>query len=78
MPEGVRVGRIDTVRPEHSPEAMGRPSVVTERRGEVYVYRRHDEPCLVCGATIRTQLLAGRNVYWCPRCQPAYRPRSQH
>jgi len=75
MAEGVRVGRIDTVRPEHSPEAMGRPSVVTERRGEVYVYRRHDEPCLVCGTRIRTQVLAGRNVYWCPRCQPAYRPR---
>src|SRR4051812_10359145 len=28
MAEGVRTGRIDTVRPEHTPEAMGRPARV--------------------------------------------------
>jgi endonuclease-8 len=34
-----------------------------------YVYRRHGEPCRVCGSRIRTQVLAGRNLFWCGRCQ---------
>ena len=42
-------GRIDTVRPEHTPEAMGRPPRVDRHGGEVYVYRRAGQPCLVCG-----------------------------
>ena len=49
MREGVRTGRIDTVRPEHTPEAMGRPPRVDDHGGEVYVYRRTGQPCLVCG-----------------------------
>ena len=49
MAEGVRTGRIDTVRPEHTPEAMGRPPRVDDHGGEVYVYRRTGQPCLVCG-----------------------------
>ncbi len=32
MAEGVRSGRIDTVRPEHTPEAMGRPRRAPARR----------------------------------------------
>ncbi len=40
MREGVRTGRIDTVRPEHTPEAMGRPPRQDDHGGEVYVYRR--------------------------------------
>ena len=51
MAEGVRTGRIDTVRPEHTPEAMGRPPRVDDHGGEVYVYRRTGQPCLVCGST---------------------------
>ena len=27
------------------------------------------EPCRVCGSTIRTRLVAGRNLFWCGRCQ---------
>lgn len=69
MAEGVRVGRIDTVRPEHTPEAMGRPPRVDEHGGEVYVYRRAGLPCLVCGAVVATVELAGRNLFWCPGCQ---------
>ena len=57
MHEGVRTGRIDTVRPEHTPEAMGRPPRVDDHGGEVYVYRRHGQPCLVCGTRVRTQVL---------------------
>ena len=76
MAEGVRTGRIDTVRPEHTPEAMGRPPRVDDHGGEVYVYRRTGQPCLVCGARVRTQVLLGRNLFWCPRCQPAFRSRA--
>jgi DNA-formamidopyrimidine glycosylase len=76
MAEGVRTGRIDTVRPEHTPEAMARPARVDDHGGEVYVYRRADQPCHVCGATIRTTELAGRNLFWCPRCQPKFRSRA--
>ncbi len=70
MGEGVRVGRIDTVRPEHTPEAMGRPPRVDGHGGEVYVYRRAGLPCLVCGGEVRTVEVAARNLFWCPVCQP--------
>ena len=69
MPIGVRAGRIDTVRDEHTPEAMGRPPRVDDHGGEVYVYRRAGQACLVCGSRIRTEVLAGRNLFWCGRCQ---------
>ncbi|RFS82557.1 Fpg/Nei family DNA glycosylase [Actinomadura spongiicola] len=69
MAEGVRVGRIDTVRAEHTPEAMGRPPRVDGHGGEVYVYRRAGLPCLVCGTVVATVELAGRNLFWCPGCQ---------
>ena len=76
MAEGVRTGRIDTVRPEHTPEAMGRAPRVDDHGGEVYVYRRAGQPCHVCGAGVRTDVLLGRNLFWCPRCQPRFRSRA--
>ena len=76
LADGVRVGRIDTVRPEHTPEAMGRPPRADDHGGEVYVYRRTGQPCLVCGRPVRTAELAGRNVFWCSHCQPKYRSRA--
>ncbi|MFI6350753.1 Fpg/Nei family DNA glycosylase [Streptomyces sp. NPDC050560] len=69
MREGVRTGRIDTVRPEHTPEAMGRPPRVDDHGGEVYVYRRAGQPCHLCGGEISTAGLAARNLFWCPDCQ---------
>ena len=51
MGEGVKTGTIDTVRPEHTPEAMGRPARDDDHGGEVYVYRRAGQACHVCGAT---------------------------
>jgi endonuclease-8 len=69
MHEGVRNHRIDTVRPEHSPEAMSRPPRDDDHGGEVYVYRRATMPCHICGTAIRTAELAGRNLFWCPTCQ---------
>ncbi len=69
MREGVRANRIDTVRPEHTPAAMGREPRVDDHGGEVYVYRRAAQPCHVCGGEIRTADLAARNLFWCPGCQ---------
>jgi endonuclease-8 len=70
MKAGVLEGRIDTVGDEHTPEAMGRAPRVDRHGGEVYVYRRAGQPCLVCGTPVRIANLAGRNAYWCPVCQP--------
>lgn len=71
MRDGVRRGRIDTVRDEHSPTRMGRTPRRDRHGGEVYVYRREGQPCLVCGDEIVWADMAGRNLYWCPTCQPA-------
>lgn len=69
MHQGVASGRIDTVREEHTPEAMGRGPRVDDHGGEVYVYRRAGLPCWVCGDEVRVEVLAGRNLFWCPSCQ---------
>jgi endonuclease-8 len=76
MHDGVAKNRIDTVRDEHTPEAMGRDARVDDHGGEVYVYRRTGQPCHVCGAVVRTAELEGRNLFWCPRCQRASRSRA--
>jgi endonuclease-8 len=69
MPPAVVSGRIDTVRPEHTPEAMGRPPRVDRHGGEVYVYRRAGDPCLVCGTEVSMAEFEARRLYWCRRCQ---------
>ena len=69
MPLGVRHGRIDTVRPEDSPETTGRDPRVDRHGGEVYVYRRAGQPCLVCGREVSVRVFEARNLYWCSRCQ---------
>lgn len=71
MAVGLERGRIDTVRPEHEPEAMGRPPRVDDHGGEVYIYRRQGMPCWICGSVVLTQTIAGRNLFWCPTCQAA-------
>jgi endonuclease-8 len=71
MQDGVRTGRIDTVRPEHLTEAE--LAHTGPRRGHSYVYRRAGEPCRVCGRRVRTQELQARNLYWCATCQRRYR-----
>lgn len=61
----------DAVAPE-----LGR-TVSAWRRGVVgaaverryYVYKRAGEPCRVCGSRVRTAVVAGRNLFWCGRCQ---------
>ena len=65
MKVGVRRGKIITVRPEHD---HGLPSY-GPGRPRTYVYRRAGDPCRVCGTSIRTAELEGRNLFWCPTCQ---------
>lgn len=69
MREGVPQARIDTVRPAHTPEAMGREPRRDDHGGEVYTYRRTGQACHVCGTPIREMVLEGRNLFWCPGCQ---------
>lgn len=65
MRVGYRRGKIHVVRPEHD---RGAPSYAPGRP-RTYVYRRAGDPCRVCGATVLTTVLEGRNVFWCPTCQ---------
>jgi endonuclease VIII len=65
MKIGLRRGKIVVVRPEHD---HGAPSYLPDRP-RTYVYRRAGEACRVCGTTIRTAVLEGRNLFWCPTCQ---------
>lgn len=71
MRAGTRRARIDTVRAEHLPEAMGRPPREDRHGGEVYVYRRAGQPCLICDSPVQMADMNGRNLYWCPSCQQA-------
>ena len=65
MRDGVRTGRILTTRPADRSRPRGR----ILREDAFYVYRRTGEPCRVCGTPVRTQVMAGRNLFWCPSCQ---------
>jgi endonuclease-8 len=77
MRDGVRRGRIDTVHADQSHEVMAWAHDVDTHGGDRYVYRRQGEACYVCGSTIRTDVLSGRNLFWCPRCQPVFRSRAR-
>ena len=67
MRAGVRLGRIVTTRPEDRDRRRG----VAAREDAHYVYRRTGQPCRVCGTDVRTEVMVGRNLYWCPNCQSA-------
>ena len=73
-PGGADAGRgarqPDRHRPARAhPRGDGPAAAEDEHGGEVYVYRRTGLPCWVCGARVRTEVLAGRNLFWCGRCQ---------
>jgi endonuclease VIII len=83
MPLGMAFGQIltmdDQVVEALAEVADGSSAVHTEavtgaRLGDrferrFYLYKRTGEPCRVCGSRVRTQLVAGRNLFWCGRCQ---------
>ncbi len=73
-----RSGRVDedrvAPRQDRRRPARGRPRRCRRTRPgrpRTYVYRRAGDPCRVCGTTIRTAELEGRNLFWCPTCQTA-------
>lgn len=33
------------------------------------VYDRSGQPCISCQTKLRSEVVAGRNTYWCPNCQ---------
>ncbi|EXG80346.1 Fpg/Nei family DNA glycosylase [Cryptosporangium arvum] len=63
MTDGVRAGRIRTLRPEHK---LREPA---GRGAGRYVYHRAARPCRLCGTPVRTAVVEGRNLFWCPLCQ---------
>ena len=65
MKAGVRMGRIVTTRPED----RARRSGAVRREDAHYVYRRTGLPCRICGTEVRTEVMVGRNLHWCPTCQ---------
>lgn len=67
MKVGLRTGRIVSTRPADRDRSTGR----VRPEDAHYVYRRAGLPCRVCGTSVRTEVLAGRNLFWCPRCQAA-------
>ncbi len=71
MPIGVESGRIitheDQVAKVTNQLINGLP--VKPGRRTYYAYKRTGEPCLRCGSTIKTAVVAGRNLFWCANCQ---------
>jgi len=65
MPQGMVDRRIVTTRPKDRPHAKG----VAEDAEVHYVYHRTGKPCWICGTKIERGEMAGRTVYWCPKCQ---------
>jgi endonuclease-8 len=65
MRAGVRMGRIVTTRSADRSRRRG----AVQREDAHYVYRRTGLPCRICGTGIRTEMMVGRNLYWCPVCQ---------
>lgn len=66
MEYGVATGFITTVDEQDVPEPL--PSGDQEA-GRWYVYHRTGRPCLRCGTPIAEKEVAGRRLFWCPRCQ---------
>jgi endonuclease VIII len=52
-------------------DATGRERAVTRPLERYFVYKRHGQPCRVCGAFVVMDLMAARKLYYCPACQGA-------
>ena len=66
---GVKAGRIVTTLPEDRPRRAR-----ALRRGRCGRIRftstgEPGEPCRICGTEIQTEVMATRNLFWCPTCQ---------
>ncbi len=71
MPLGVASGQILTLpdQVEAARDELAATGSIAAREREYAVYKRTAQPCLACGSQVRTQLVAGRNLFWCGRCQ---------
>jgi endonuclease-8 len=71
LPLGVATGKIVTVVEQVEQVRRDLTDGTVDRLEErtSYVYKRQGEPCRVCGSRIRTQVVGGRNLFWCGRCQ---------
>ena len=65
MPNAMVDRRIVTTKPADRPHKRG--DALNEEAH--YVYRRQGRPCFICGTDIRTEVMVGRNLFWCPKCQ---------
>jgi endonuclease-8 len=71
MPLGIAAGQILTMvdQVEDAVLELDTTGAVATPERRYYVYKRTGEPCRVCGSKVRTQVVAGRNLFWCGRCQ---------
>ena len=53
--------RIVTTKPKDRPHKKGQAL----KEEAHYVYRRQGRPCFVSGTKILTEVMAGRNLFWC-------------
>lgn len=67
MKTGMVDRRIVTTKASDRPHKKGK----APKEESHYVYRRQGRPCFACGTKILTRAMAGRNLFWCPTCQPA-------
>ena len=65
MPAAMIDRRIVTTKTKDRPHRRG-PVLKEEAH---YVYRRNGLPCFVCGTVVKKMEMAGRNLFWCPKCQ---------
>ncbi len=65
MPHAMVDRRIVTTKPRDRPHKRG--EALSEEAH--YVYRRTGRPCFICGTPVKTQIMASRNLFWCPTCQ---------
>ncbi len=64
---GEKLGRIVTVDPAEV--GYDKRSDIPSR-DRLYAYKRQGEPCRRCGTAIAAADIDGRNIWWCPTCQP--------
>ena len=65
MKAGMVDRRIVTTKPADRPHKRGKAL----KEEAHYVYRRQGRPCFLCGTKVLTEVMAGRNLFWCPVCQ---------
>ncbi|MGB3762309.1 MAG: DNA-formamidopyrimidine glycosylase family protein [Ornithinimicrobium sp.] len=71
MPLGVATGRIVTDEGQVAKvlDQISRGLAPRPGARRYYAYKRTGQPCRRCGSTIRTAVVAGRNLFWCANCQ---------